>query len=138
MAAAAVTTLNVEPGGSRIWVARLSSGWLSSFSSCWARRATAEKSWEASSLGSYVGSDDIARIRPVLGSIATPAAWTPWPRPCRPSNMASCASWSIVSWTLPPLGVELLSRSTRRVTNRTESSPDSTSFCDFSSPVWLK
>ena len=90
-------------------------------------------------MGSYVGSETIARIWPVLGSSATTAPWTPCAealqaRRTRPSARRG----SMVSWTLPPLGAELLSRSTRRVTNSRESSPDSTSFWVCSIPVWLK
>ena len=88
-------------------------------------------------MGSKVGSDTEARMRPVLGSMATPAAWVPAPMLLRPSNSAVWAAGSMVSCTLPPLGAELLSRSPSRATNSRSSSPDSTAFCDCSTPVWL-
>jgi hypothetical protein len=43
-----------------------------------------------------------------------------------------------VTCTLPPLELELLKRSTSRVTKSRESAPESTSFWLFSRPVWLK
>ena len=88
-------------------------------------------------LGSYVGLETIARILPVVGSMATTAPWTSSPSACSPSKAAVCASGSMVSWTLPPLGSVLLSMSTSRVTKSRESSPESTSFCERSMPVWL-
>ena len=52
IAAAAVTSLNVDPGGSVVWMARLSSGWVGSALSSSYFSGTAVKSWEASWLGS--------------------------------------------------------------------------------------
>jgi len=55
IAAAAVTTLNVEPGNSRVWMARLTIGVPAADSSSFWRAPTALKSWEASWFGSYDG-----------------------------------------------------------------------------------
>src|SRR3954447_12938848 len=136
-AADAVTTLNVEPGGSVVWTARLSSGCDGSFDSWVAYAEAFLKSWSASLLGSYVGSDTIARILPVLGSSATTAPCTSGPSALSWLKAAACAAGLIVSRMLPPLVALPLTRSTSRLTNRVSSSPERKSFCVRSSPVWL-
>ncbi len=74
-AAAAVTTLNVEPGGYSPWVARLSSG--AEYEQAAVRiRVIAEK-FSSTTFGLKVGLEAIARIRPVFGSIATAAPHFP-------------------------------------------------------------
>ena len=73
----------------------------------------------------------------MVGSSATTAPCASPGRASSPSQAAFCAAALTVSWTLPPLGSVLLSRSTRRVTKRRESSPASTEFCERSTPVWL-
>ena len=135
-AAAAVTSLNVEPGGSVVWIARLSLGSAGSSLSFLSYAATSLRSWLASLLGSKVGSDTIARILPLRGSSATTAPCTSGPIALRPSYAACWAAGSRVSSTLPPLGAELLTMSTRRVTKSRESSPESTSFWVRSMPAW--
>ncbi len=138
IAAAAVTSLKVDPGASVIWIARLRSGWVGSALSSSYLSVAAVKSWEASWLGSKVGSETIARILPVAGSRATTAPCTSGPSACSPSNAAVWAAGSRVSETLPPSVLLPLMRSTRRVTNNRESLPDSTSFWLCSIPVWVK
>ena len=136
IAAAAVTSLNVDPGGSVVPIARLISGSRGSALSSLLRSATAPKSCEASLFGSKVGVEAIASTRPVVGSSATTAPCASPGRASRPSQAASCAAALAASWTLPPLGSLLLSMSTRRVTNSRESSPASTEFWELSTPVW--
>ena len=88
-------------------------------------------------LGSNVGLETIARTLPVVGSSATTAPFASSPSARSPSYAAVWAAGSMVSSTLPPLGSVLLSMSTSRVTKRRESSPESTSFCERSMPVWV-
>ena len=97
MAAAAVTSLNVEPGGRVVPMARLISGLPGSFSSLAASEPTAPKSCAASALGSKVGLETIASTLPVLGSSATTAPWTSSPRARSPSKAAVCAAASMLS-----------------------------------------
>ena len=89
------------------------------------------------SLPSY-DPNDLARIRPVLGSIATTDPSPSGPTvDRRESYAASCTSGSMVSRTLPPLLLWFWARSMSRVTKRRSSSPDRMAFCERSIPVWL-
>ena len=65
-AAAAVTSLNVDPGGKTSWMPRFSIGRSSAALSRFQASVTAEPV-RGSSFGSYVGDDTIARIAPVEG-----------------------------------------------------------------------
>lgn len=94
-AAAATTSLNVEPGGSGWRSARLVSGLSGSLVSfCHASPAVLAS---VSDDGSYDGVETTARILPVFGSIATAA---PFLSPSA-SSPAFCTSGSIVVITLP-------------------------------------
>ncbi|MGX1121396.1 hypothetical protein RKD37_006759 [Streptomyces ambofaciens] len=94
-AAAATTSLNVEPGGSGWRSARLVSGLSGSLVSCF--QAVPAVFASVSDVGSYEGVDTTDRILPVFGSIATAA---PFVSPSA-SNPAFCTSGSIVVTTLP-------------------------------------
>ncbi len=94
-AAAATTSLNVEPGGSGWRSARLVSGLSgSSFSRVHASPAVLAS---VSAAGSYDGVDTAARIRPVSGSMATAA---PFLSPSA-SYAAFCTAGSTVVTTSP-------------------------------------
>src|SRR5690606_18514607 len=96
-AAAAVTTLNVDPGGYVCRTARFSIGLSgSAFSRAQVSRASAP--FPDSGCGSYDGTDTSARIRPVDGSTAATAPL----RERSPSNAARCAAGWIVVSTCPP------------------------------------
>jgi hypothetical protein len=69
IAAAAVTTLKVEPGGYWAWITRSIRGWAGLFWNCAAYWALVMPS--ANWVGSYVGDDAMAMIWPLLGSITT-------------------------------------------------------------------
>lgn len=96
-AAAAVTTLNVEPGGYVCRTARLSIGLSGSEFSRYQDRAVAA-AFPDSTAGSYEGLDTSASTRPVDGSIAATAPL----RPSSPSYAACCAAALRVVTTLPP------------------------------------
>ncbi len=96
-AAAAVTTLKVDPGGYVLRTARFSIGLSASPFSRVQDRPTAE-SFPDSAAGSYDGVDTSARIRPVDGSIAATAPL----RPSSPSYAACWAARSRVVATSPP------------------------------------
>jgi hypothetical protein len=98
-AAEAVTSLNVEPGGYSWSFAFESSGRFGSFVSRLYAAVADLTSCDASSFGSNVGLEAIARISPVEGSIATTA-----PSPAFWSSRAatSCRFGSIVVTTLAP------------------------------------
>ncbi len=96
-AAAAVTTLNVDPGGYVRCTARFSIGRSgSAFSRAQVSRAVLP--FPDSSAGSYDGTDTSARILPVDGSTAATAPL----RRRSPSYAARCAAGSIVVSTWPP------------------------------------
>ncbi len=95
-AAAAVSTLKVEPGGYVLRTARLSMGLSGSRFSVAQDRATAERFPDRTD-GSYDGADTRARIRPVAGSTAATAPL----RPARPSYAARCAAPRRVVATSP-------------------------------------
>src|SRR3954451_9477822 len=99
-AAAAVTTLHVDPGVYRPSVARLTSGAPGVHFAFFALRAICPK-WPSTRLGLYVGDDAITSTRPVLGSIAT-AAPQLWPSAC---SATRCAFGRIVSQRLLPVTV---------------------------------
>ena len=113
-AAAAVTSLKVEPGGRTSSIARLFSGLGLAFSRRCLVLPAATKSWLAIRLGLKVGLETIARILPVRGSIATTAPRTLLPSARSPSYAACCASGSTVRVTLPPFGASLSTRSMTR------------------------
>ena len=132
-AAAAVTILNVEPGGYVSRIARLSIGRPVAESSRSYALRIAGGSCEARRFGSNDGVLAIARIAPVLGLIATTA-----PRaPCRrnPRYAARCACGSSVSVTLPPLGGVPVRVSMTRRTNSDSSVPDRIALACASMPV---
>jgi hypothetical protein len=65
--------LKVEPGGYNSLTARFDIGRSLSLVSRFQAASILPRSWLARSFGSYDGRDTMARIRPVLGSIATTA-----------------------------------------------------------------
>lgn len=100
-AAAAVTTLKVEPGGYVCRTARFSIG-LSASPLSRAQDRPTVASFPESAAGLYDGVDTSARIRPLDGSIAATAPL----RPRSPSYAACCAARSRVVTTSPPKGRE--------------------------------
>ena len=98
-AAAAVTSLNVEPGAEVRSTARLVSGSRSLSSSLPYAVRIALGSCEDNDVGSYDGRLAIASTAPVVGSSATTAPT----RPASPSYAACWAARSNVSTTEPPV-----------------------------------
>src|SRR5262245_50793006 len=76
-AAAETITLNADPGGAVVEIARLSSGWSGVVFNRLYAAAALVVSWLARGVGSKLGVEAIARILPVFGSIATIAPTSP-------------------------------------------------------------
>ncbi len=130
-AAAAVTSLNVDPGGYVSDSARSSIGWFGSLVSVSQACRCLVGSWSARAFGSYDGLVTRARMAPVVGLRATTAPL----RPASPFIAAACAAGFRVSVTEPPRGWVPLSRSASRLTNSRLSLPARTGFSACSTPL---
>ena len=105
IAAAAVTTLNVEPGGNVSDSARLANGRFGSVLSRLYASCAALVLWVDSRFGSKLGMDAEASSAPVVGSSATTAPRGTRLRLLTSSAYAfSCVLLDSVSSTLPPAG----------------------------------
>ena len=129
-AAAAVTTLNVEPGTKRPAVARLSRGEAGSHGAV--IRSMAPK-FSSTRFGSYDGEEASARTAPVVGSRATTA-------PQFPASSSIAARWAFMSsvvTTLFPSRVMpwSLSSVVSMIVLRLAFEPVRKSFIDCSRPV---
>ena len=87
----------------------------------------------ASTLGSKLGYEAMARIAPVFGLSATTAPGLP--RVLSAFQAASCALELTVTWTVAPLVVFPVTRSMTFLTSSEESLPDSSEFFAASMPV---
>src|SRR3954465_1483761 len=106
-AAAATTSLNVDPGGERSVNARLRKAVWSSACNDFHALVMDEELCELNVFGSNVGVLTAARIAPVFGSMATTAPRRGWPL-LLPISALYAALWAAlfsVRSTLPPRGL---------------------------------